>query len=63
MDAFVEGVGMNSRNHHMWSSYSHYLVSGLAGISQDIEPAAGGQGGGGEWNGRVIDLIEARWSA
>jgi hypothetical protein len=47
----------------MWSSYSHYLVSGLAGISQDIEPAAGGQGGGGEWNGRVIDLIEARWSA
>ena len=42
MDAFVEGVGMNSRNHHMWSSYSHYLISDLAGISQ--HKRAGGWG-------------------
>ena len=33
-DANREGVGMNSRNHHMWSSYSSYLVRKVAGISQ-----------------------------
>lgn len=36
---------MNSRNHHMWSSYSHYLVSGLAGISQNTRSASGVGGG------------------
>jgi len=33
-DALQEGIGMNSRNHHMWSSYSAYLVKTLGGISQ-----------------------------
>ena len=33
-DAPREGVGMNSRNHHMWSSYSSYLVRRVAGIEQ-----------------------------
>jgi alpha-L-rhamnosidase len=33
-DALREGIGMNSRNHHMWSSYSSYLVRKVAGVSQ-----------------------------
>ena len=33
-DANREGTGMNSRNHHMWSSYSSYLVRKVVGISQ-----------------------------
>lgn len=32
-DALGEGTGMNSRNHHMWSSYSGYLVKQAAGLS------------------------------
>eukprot|EP01062_Namystynia_karyoxenos_P058420 TRINITY_DN4996_c0_g1_i3.p1 TRINITY_DN4996_c0_g1~~TRINITY_DN4996_c0_g1_i3.p1 ORF type:complete len:1051 (+),score=334.33 TRINITY_DN4996_c0_g1_i3:104-3154(+) len=39
-DANREGTGMNSRNHHMWSSYSHYLVAQVAGVTQ----AAGSAG-------------------
>ena len=31
-DANKEGPSMNSRNHHMWSSYSSYLVRKVAGI-------------------------------
>ena len=38
MDGYAEGTGMNSRNHHMWSSYSHYVVQRLGGIA----PAAAG---------------------
>lgn len=34
MDGPYEGVGMNSRNHHMWSSVSTYLVKTLAGLDQ-----------------------------
>jgi hypothetical protein len=30
-DALGEGIGMNSRNHHMISSYSGYLISVVAG--------------------------------
>lgn len=33
-DAPFEGTGMNSRNHHMFSSYSLYLVEEVAGIRQ-----------------------------
>jgi hypothetical protein len=33
-DAPAEGTGMNSRNHHMFSSYSAYLVNSLAGLRQ-----------------------------
>ena len=40
-DAVNEGVGMNSRNHHMWSSYSAYLVRSVAGVDQ--------RGGGAEF--------------
>ena len=32
IDGPYEGPGMNSRNHHMFSSYSSYLVRKLAGI-------------------------------
>jgi hypothetical protein len=39
MDAPYEGVGMNSRNHHMWSSVSTYLVKKLAGLDQATESA------------------------
>jgi hypothetical protein len=35
-DALAEGTGMNSRNHHMWSAYSAYLVRSVAGL----DPAA-----------------------
>ena len=31
-DAPAEGTGMNSRNHHMWSSYSQYLIRSVAGM-------------------------------
>ncbi|KAJ9445964.1 Beta-galactosidase 15 [Diplonema papillatum] len=31
-DAFAEGGGMNSRNHHMFSSFSSYLVRKMAGM-------------------------------
>ena len=41
MDGYSEGTGMNSRNHHMWSSYSHYIVQRLGGIA----PAVGSAGG------------------
>jgi len=34
-DAPREGTGMNSRNHHMWSSYSAYLVKHIAGLDTD----------------------------
>jgi hypothetical protein len=40
MDAPYEGTGMNSRNHHMWSSYSHYLVASVAGLAQ--QPSSSG---------------------
>jgi len=33
-DAPREGTGMNSRNHHMYSSYSHYLLTHMAGVDQ-----------------------------
>ena len=33
-DAPHEGTNMNSRNHHMFSSYSAYLVQSIAGITQ-----------------------------
>jgi len=33
-DAPLEGTGMNSRNHHMYSSFSAYLVTGALGLSQ-----------------------------
>ena len=39
-DAPREGIGMNSRNHHMWSSYSSYLVRKVAGISQAPDSTA-----------------------
>lgn len=38
-DGPFEGTGMNSRNHHMFSSYSLYLVQGVAGVD------LGGPGG------------------
>ena len=38
-DAYTEGTGMNSRNHHMFSSYSTYLVQ-HSGIAQ-AETSAG----------------------
>lgn len=51
-DAPAEGTGMNSRNHHMYSSFSHYLVAHVAGVAQChgtaghrsliLRPAAGG---------------------
>jgi len=34
LDAPFEGTGMNSRNHHMFSSFSLYLVQEAAGIKQ-----------------------------
>merc|ERR1712008_301459 len=34
-DAPFEGAGMNSRNHHMFSSVGHYLVTRVAGFSQN----------------------------
>ena len=36
-DAPAEGTGMNSRNHHMWSSYSQYLVRSVAGVGGDAQ--------------------------
>ena len=39
-DAVAEGTGMNSRNHHMFSSFSAYLVQSVAGVRQ-----AGGAAG------------------
>ena len=30
----MEGTGMNSRNHHMFSSFSAYLVTSVAGLGQ-----------------------------
>lgn len=33
-DAPFQGIGMNSRNHHMFSSVGHYLVSKVAGLSR-----------------------------
>ena len=36
-DALAEGTGMNSRNHHMWSSYSAYLVRSVAGLDPSTE--------------------------
>jgi len=39
-DAPAEGTGMNSRNHHMYSSFSAYLVTSVAGVRQ----AAGSEG-------------------
>ena len=33
-DAVAEGTGMNSRNHHMYSSFSAYLVQSVANLSQ-----------------------------
>ena len=38
-DADMEGIGMNSRNHHMWSSYSAYLVQHVGGV--EINAASG----------------------
>ena len=38
-DALLEGTGMNSRNHHMWSSYSAYLVKSVAGIAHATDLA------------------------
>jgi hypothetical protein len=32
-DAPFEGPDMNSRNHHMWSSYSAYLLTSVAGLA------------------------------
>eukprot|EP01063_Lacrimia_lanifica_P034984 TRINITY_DN6576_c0_g2_i1.p1 TRINITY_DN6576_c0_g2~~TRINITY_DN6576_c0_g2_i1.p1 ORF type:complete len:1005 (+),score=96.11 TRINITY_DN6576_c0_g2_i1:61-3075(+) len=32
LDAPKQGIAMNSRNHHMWSSYSAYLVRRLGGV-------------------------------
>jgi hypothetical protein len=34
-DGFHEGNGMNSRNHHMFSSYSKYVVQRLGGLAHD----------------------------
>merc|ERR1712032_1235843 len=34
-DAPFEGTGMNSRNHHMFSSVGHYLITRVAGLSLD----------------------------
>lgn len=31
-DAPYQGTGMNSRNHHMYSSVGHYLLTGVAGL-------------------------------
>jgi len=42
LDAFSEGTGMNSRNHHMWSSYSAYLVRSAAGLAISPRRSAGG---------------------
>ena len=48
MDSPFEGVGMNSRNHHMFSSFSHYLVTTVGGVDEtsgdhvQLRPAAGG---------------------
>eukprot|EP01059_Diplonema_ambulator_P025061 TRINITY_DN42041_c0_g1_i1.p1 TRINITY_DN42041_c0_g1~~TRINITY_DN42041_c0_g1_i1.p1 ORF type:complete len:985 (+),score=274.39 TRINITY_DN42041_c0_g1_i1:1943-4897(+) len=42
MDSPFEGTGMNSRNHHMWSSYSAYLINKLLGVDlrrQVLRPA------------------------
>jgi len=33
-DAYTEGVGMNSRNHHMFSSYTKYLIEHPGGMRQ-----------------------------
>jgi len=35
-DAPFQGTGMNSRNHHMFSSVGHYLVKYVAGLSVDF---------------------------
>jgi len=34
-DAYTEGVGMNSRNHHMFSSYTKYLIENPGGVTQE----------------------------
>ena len=34
-DSPFEGTGMNSRNHHMFSSYSHFLVTVVGGITEE----------------------------
>ena len=39
-DANAEGTGMNSRNHHMWSSFSAYLVRSVAGVDPSAASAA-----------------------
>jgi hypothetical protein len=53
MDSPWEGTGMNSRNHHMFSSFSHYLVTTVGGVEEEQRQAAattgdsdGGGGGG-----------------
>ena len=38
-DAPFEGTGMNSRNHHMFSSYSAYLVQSVGGVDQQAASA------------------------
>merc|ERR1719397_446000 len=34
LDAPIEGPGMNSRNHHMFSSISHFIISKIGGLSK-----------------------------
>jgi alpha-L-rhamnosidase len=38
-DAPYQGTGMNSRNHHMFSSVGHYLVTRVAGLANDEDDA------------------------
>lgn len=40
-DALAEGTGMNSRNHHMWSSFSHFLVKSIGGLDVSYATASG----------------------
>merc|ERR1712192_37162 len=34
-----QGINMNSRNHHMFSSVGHYLVTQIAGLTLDQDEA------------------------
>ncbi len=41
MDAYAEGPGMNSRSHHMWSSFGQMMYENLAGMSQPLPYSSG----------------------
>ena len=47
-DSPFEGTGMNSRNHHMFTSFSYYLVTQVAGVSIEGYDSSRASGRSGE---------------